>query len=92
MFTDGRMAVIQLNDCRSPKLSTATLGNAPEIAMHGNRWHRFARREILSMRSDLIRANMYWRTFEGVRYAVSAMRKRNRQIEAGTLHSVRSSS
>lgn len=92
MFTDGRMAVIQLNDCRNPKLSTQTLGDAPRIAMHGNRWHRFVRREILSMRSDLIRANLYWRTFEGMRYAVSAVRKRNRQLEAGTLRSARSSS
>lgn len=92
MVTDGRMALIHLNDCRKPRMSTETLGDPSQLAMHGNRWQRFVRREILSMRSDLIRANMYWRTFEGVRYAVTAIRKRNRPLEAGTLRSVRSSS
>jgi hypothetical protein len=32
------------------------------------------RRQILSLRSDLIRHNLYWRGYEGMRYLVDAVR------------------
>jgi hypothetical protein len=36
---------------------------------------RFARREILSMRNELIRNNSYWRSYEALRFAVASARK-----------------
>jgi hypothetical protein len=37
---------------------------------------RFARREILSLRSDVLRENLYWRSFESLRWMVTAYRRR----------------
>ncbi len=75
MSTDGRIAIIRLNDCASPRLMQA--GNSASLPIHGNYFQRLARRQILSVRSDFYRTNMYWRTYEGVRWAVLAIRHRN---------------
>ncbi len=77
--TDGRVAVLRLNRCETPRLSTETLDTSP-LAMRGGGMYRFARREILSMRSDLLRHNIYWRSFEGIRLLVIALRRRHQQI------------
>ena len=81
MITDGRMVVIDLNDCHAPRLSTETsdLTSLPE---HGDQLQRFARREILSARNELIRANPYWRTYEGSRWIVESIRRRRRRTPA----------
>jgi len=44
---------------------------------------RFARREILCFRSDVIRENIYWRGYEAVRYLVSAIRNRQKNRPSG---------
>lgn len=74
MRTDGRLAVVGLNDCRTPRLFTQTAAMEPPPPMHGNGLQRFARREVLSFRCDLLRGNIYWRTYEGVRWAVTTLR------------------
>lgn len=74
IVTDGRMAVIQLNDCSSPRLSTAN-ADAPPLPQHGNRFQRILRREILSARNELLRDNLYWRTFEGTRWLIGSIRR-----------------
>ena len=79
LSTDGRVAVLRLNACETPRLSTETLDHSP-LAMRGSGMYRFARREILSMRSDLLRCNIYWRSFEGVRLIVIAVRWKHRQM------------
>jgi hypothetical protein len=79
MSTDGRVAVLLLNDCQTPRLSTETVDQAP-LAMRGGGAYRFARREILSLRSDLLRSNMYWRTFEGARLIITALRRWRQQV------------
>jgi hypothetical protein len=63
MTTDTRLALIGLNDCRDPRLSTETTDREP-VPAHGGRLALLARREILSARSDLWRNNWYWRGFE----------------------------
>ena len=90
MTTDGRLAVIRLNDCMRPRLSTEG-DDATAVPRHGRGLERFVRREVLSMRNDLIRANPYWRTFEGIRAAVIAVRKRNRPLETAIVSPVRGS-
>jgi hypothetical protein len=69
VVTDGRMAAIELNDCHEPRLSTETVDVAP-LPEHGDRLQRFARREILTARNDLLRTNPYWRTYEGSRWLI----------------------
>ncbi len=78
MNTDTRLAVIRLNGCVAPRLSTDTIDVAG-VAAHGSKVQRFVRREILSARSDLLRDNPYFRGYEGARWLVAAVRRRERE-------------
>jgi hypothetical protein len=80
MNTDKRLAVLRLRDCETPRLSTDT-EEIDTIPVHGRAGQRFIRREILSMRNDIVRNNMYWRGYEGVRWIVTSVRKRNHDPE-----------
>jgi hypothetical protein len=73
--TDGRVAVIELNDCESPRRSTETVDSTP-LPEHGDLLQRFARREILGARNGLLRTNPYWRVFEATRWIVYSIRQR----------------
>lgn len=73
MTTDARIAVIQLNDCSHPRPFVALTDEAP-IRAHGGTLQRLARREILSLRNDIMRDNVYWRSYEGVRMTVAMIR------------------
>jgi hypothetical protein len=73
MTTDGRLAVIHLRNKPVPQFSI-DFPLAP-LPIHGKRMERFARREILSMRNELIRNNSYWRSYEAIRFAVTAARR-----------------
>ena len=74
MTTDGRLALVRLNGCSDPKLTTETSELNP-VAKHGTGLQRFARREVLSMRNDLFRANPYFRTYEGIRALVNVYKR-----------------
>jgi hypothetical protein len=80
MSTDRRIAILRLRDCDTPRLSTDTM-EMDSIPMHGKMGQRLLRREILSMRNDIVRNNVYWRGYEGVRWIVTNVRKRNRTPE-----------
>jgi len=80
MNTDKKLAVLRLRDTETPRLSTDTM-EMDSIPVHGRMGQRFIRREILSMRNDIVRNNMYWRGYEGVRWIVTNVRKRNRTPE-----------
>jgi hypothetical protein len=73
MTTDTRLAVVELNDCGAPRLSTATTGTEP-VPMHGGKMAVFARREILSVRSDLLRNNWFYRGYETSRWIGEVIR------------------
>jgi hypothetical protein len=75
METDGRLAVVALNDCRNAE----ALPGADALPMHGSKFQRVVRREIMSFRSDMIRSNPYWRAFEQARMLVTVIRQR-RQV------------
>jgi hypothetical protein len=49
------------------------------VPEHGRKLQRFARREILSARNELLRTNRYWRAYEGSRWLVSYVRRRRRE-------------
>jgi hypothetical protein len=57
---------IELRDCGAPRLSTESVDSTP-LPEHGDRLQRFARREILSARNEVLRTNPYWRAFEASR-------------------------
>ena len=73
MTTDTRIAVVELNECRAPRLSTETIDIAP-VPIHGSILALFARREILSLRSDLIRNNWFYRGYEATRWIGGVVR------------------
>jgi hypothetical protein len=75
MQTDGQMAVLQMNACSDPRRMTTWVDTLP---VHGKLWERLLRREILSARSNLIRGNIYWRAYEGIR-SVAFMIQNHRQ-------------
>jgi len=77
MTTDRRLVIIQLNDCRTPRLATETVDTEP-VPVHGGKWEMFARRGILSARSELLRDNWYWRGYETARYLVQVVREHAR--------------
>jgi hypothetical protein len=81
MNTDKRLAFLRMRDSDTPRLSTDTQ-EIDSIPVHGRMGQRFVRREILSMRNDIVRNNIYWRGYEGVRWIVTNVRKRNRTPEA----------
>ncbi len=76
MTTDSRIVVLAMNDCPEPRLSVDS--SSPSIALlaHGSTLQRLARREVLTLRSDVLRDNFVWRTFEASRWAVSYCRRR----------------
>jgi hypothetical protein len=78
MQTDGQMAVVQMNACSNPRQMAAGDNTLP---VHGKLWQRLLRREILSARSDLIRGNIYWRAYEGLRSVVFMIQNRRQPPE-----------
>jgi hypothetical protein len=76
IVTDGRMAVVELNDCQAPRLSTETVDATP-VPEHGGKLQRFARREVLGFRNGVLRTNPYWRAFEATRWIVYSIRERH---------------
>jgi hypothetical protein len=80
MSSDARLAVLRMNGCASPRSFEDP--NAPVIRAHGNKWQRFARRQILSVRNDFYRRNMFWRGYEATRWTVSAIRKHKQPVNS----------
>jgi hypothetical protein len=71
--TDGSIAVVELKDCEpmSPELSA---GASSTNFKPGNHAFRYIRRQILTFRNDIWRANILYGIFDLGRMAVTAMR------------------
>jgi len=74
MRTDARISILQLNACEAP--TGVVVADGAALPAHGSKMQRFARREILSFRSDIMRENVYWRSYEGIRIMIDAYRQR----------------
>lgn len=75
METDGQLAVIRMNRCSAPRSVDMTSGEPIEARPRFAK--RLLRREILSVRSDFYRTNVYWRTYEATRWMVLAIKHRH---------------
>jgi hypothetical protein len=73
METDQRLVVVRLNACDSPRVTQNAPGQEP-LPVNGRMWQRMVRRQIICLRSDLIRGNPYWRSWEEFRTVVSFVR------------------
>jgi len=71
--TDGSIAVVELKDCKpvSPDLSASASGASFKP---GNHAFRYIRRQILTFRNDIWRANIVYGLFDLGRMAITAMR------------------
>lgn len=77
MTTDGRLAVLRMNECVAPRSTPSDDDSA--LASHGGKFQRIVRREILSFRNDLLRENIYYRAYEGTRWLIEAAIRRHRR-------------
>jgi hypothetical protein len=84
MKTDGRVALILLKDC-SEASQTTTAKFKP-----GNKAFRYLRRQVLTFRSDIWRANIIYGTYDLVRMLEHAVRDKEKtsvaQREARAIH------
>ena len=73
MRTDGSVAVVALQDCQAPD---AHLDPNWEISRFrpGNYFFRYFRRQILTVRNDMFRANIVYGTYDAGRMAFMALR------------------
>jgi hypothetical protein len=81
MTTDGRLAIIRMNDCDAPRI--VQVADSAPLREHGNYFERLLRRQILSVRSDFYRRNMYWRSYEGTRWLVTRIKHRHPPPDEG---------
>jgi len=75
--TDTRLVVLQMNGCAAGPTTDAP--ETESLVARGGKWKRFARREIIITRSDFIRDNIYWRSYEMSRWAVQYVRYRRKK-------------
>jgi hypothetical protein len=71
--TDGSLAVIQLQDCQAGATGPVSLASSSQFKA-GNRVFRYVRRQILTFRSDIWRANIIYGAYELGSMTVSALR------------------
>jgi LssY C-terminus len=74
MLTDGAVAVVTLKDCRpdDPELASESKGG---VFKPGNHVFRYIRKGILTVRSDIWRANIIYGAYEVGRMTWTAIRK-----------------
>lgn len=73
MRTDGEIAVVELKDCQpaNPQLDSSSTGGK---FRPGNHAFRYIRRQILTFRNDIWRANIIYGIYDVGRMAVNALR------------------
>jgi len=73
MRTDGSIAVIALQDCRPVNHELNSNSNGGKFRP-GNHAFRYVRRQILTFRNDIWRANIIWGAYDVGRMTVMALR------------------
>ena len=81
MTTDARMLVVVLNACQAPRLTMHTLAST-SLPERPRGFERIVRREVLTTRSDLLRTNPYYRSYEGGRFLITWVVRRMRRKPA----------
>jgi opacity protein-like surface antigen len=75
LITDGRVAVLQLNDCRGPQDTTLLAGSS--LPVHGNRADRVTRQTVLTLKNNIMRDNVAVMAYSGIRTGVSELKKKD---------------
>ncbi len=81
LITDGKIAVIQLNNCNAPTDDFAD-DQPVTLQVHGNALDRSTRQTVLTVKNNLLRDNVGVMAYSGIRYA--AQSKKKKESEATT--------
>lgn len=76
--TDGRLLVVELNACRSPR---ALPTGGDDVRISGNAWQKIPRQVFLTVRNDFTRNNPVYQAVQGVKYLWNKAFRGGRQIE-----------
>ena len=73
MTTDSRLAAIRLKTC---KPNAAPPENLAQSRPFGPPFQRYVRRQVLTFRNEILRGNVFWGTYAGVRFVWRTLRPR----------------
>lgn len=75
LITDGKIAVIQLNNCNAPTDDYSD-DQPVTLQVHGNSLDRSTRQTVLTLRNNLLRDNVGVMAYSGIRYATESKKKK----------------
>lgn len=79
LITDGRIAVLRLNDCEHPLNAIDESGIA--VRTHGNRLDRTTRQTVLTLKNNIMRDNVGVMAYSGIRYGLDAKKHKENAPE-----------
>jgi opacity protein-like surface antigen len=86
LITDGRIAVLQLNDCQHP-MDEISAQQGTALRASGNRFDRGTRQTVLTLKNNILRDNVGVMAYSGIRYSLSARKRKEtapeRQMNVG---------
>ena len=85
MVTDKAVAVIALQECRPTDPDLDANSKSSGIFKPGNYAFRYIRKQVLTFRSDILRANIIYGAYEAGRMVVMALRRPATQGQHGTM-------
>ncbi len=81
LLTDGKIAVIQLNNCEQPKDDFSNDQPVP-LPVHGNALDRSTRQTVLTLRNNILRDNVGVMAYSGIHYATQSKEKKEEEKAA----------
>jgi opacity protein-like surface antigen len=75
LITDGKIAVVQLNNCNQPSDDYSDDQPVP-LPVHGNALDRSTRQTVLTLRNNILRDNVGVTAYSGIRYATQSKEKK----------------
>jgi opacity protein-like surface antigen len=75
LTTDGRIAVLELNDCQHAIDETSGQENIA-LRTHGNRFDRTTRQTVLTLKNNIMRDNVGVMAYSGIRYGLDAKKRK----------------
>lgn len=75
LITDGRIAVLQLNECHIAQDTIEAAGDT--LRVHGNRAERISRQTTLTLKNNILRDNVGVMAYSGIRTGISEFKKKD---------------
>jgi opacity protein-like surface antigen len=75
LITDGRIAVLRLNDCQHP-IDAASGQESIALRTRGNRFDRTTRQTVLTLKNNIVRDNVGVMAYSGIRYGLDTKKRK----------------